>query len=142
MRISDWSSDVCSSDLVAPGALISIGGPRCKQFLHYTRREARRKASYINAVGIVQRSNVIAEPGEDIEVVEHDRGGARQTGPFCDHRWHRQRVRIAFAFGCERSDSDTPLSGIDSNDDAWQVLPPLAAMLGLMVEGNTNKGYF
>src|SRR3546814_2238795 len=94
MRISDWSSDVCSSDLVAPGALISIGGPRCKQFLHYTRREARRKASYINAVGIVQRSNVIAEPGEDIEVVEHDRGGARQTGPFCDHRWHRQSVRI------------------------------------------------
>src|SRR3546814_2892163 len=110
-----------------------MGGPCWKQFQHYTRREARRKASYINAVGIVQRSNVIAEPGEDIEVVEHDRGGARQTGPFCDHRWHRQSVRIAFAFGCERSDNDLTLSGIDSNDDAWPFILALVQLVGLMV---------
>src|SRR3546814_3976188 len=78
MRISDWSSDVCSSYL--------------------------------------------------------DRGSARQTGPFCDHRWHRQSVRIAFAFGCERSDNDLTLSGIDSNDDARPFLHAFIAMLGLMVE--------
>src|SRR3546814_18182698 len=119
-----------------------MGGPCWKQFQHYTRREARRKASYINAVGIVQRSNVIAEPGEDIEVVEHDRGGARQTGPFCDHRWHRQSVRIAFAFGCERSDNDLTLSGIDRTDAAWQFLHAFVAMLGLMGDEKPLVAHF
>src|SRR3546814_5977884 len=34
MRISDWSSDVCSSDLVAEGALVRLGNRRGNVKLH------------------------------------------------------------------------------------------------------------
>src|SRR3546814_9947435 len=38
MRISDWSSDVCSSDLVAPGGLLSVLATdpgAAKDFIHF-----------------------------------------------------------------------------------------------------------
>src|SRR3546814_10307895 len=34
MRISDWSSDVCSSDLKQYGGLDALGGPRLESMYH------------------------------------------------------------------------------------------------------------
>src|SRR3546814_13052208 len=70
MRISDWSSDVCSSDLAAGKAhagAAEIGLPTVE-------RAERRAQRVANRAG---RLAIAAEPVE-IDLVEHDRAGAVQ----------------------------------------------------------------
>src|SRR3546814_10619179 len=54
MRISDWSSDVCSSDLVAPGALVGISAQRFADELNLNLVGAHRLVATFGP-GMVQR---------------------------------------------------------------------------------------
>src|SRR3546814_1342567 len=54
MRISDWSSDVCSSDLLARRGR-RCPGPAFRDGEFRQRRDARRAASYREAGGLLRR---------------------------------------------------------------------------------------
>src|SRR3546814_6233900 len=83
MRISDWSSDVCSSDLTAlhpPGA-----GPRVRVL-----RRLQRRLEHIHRQparpGRERRGPTVCRRGEDSQ-----RAGADGTGASPTLKWSRQR---------------------------------------------------
>src|SRR3546814_13572401 len=59
MRISDWSSDVCSSDLASPGVCRRAGGGA---FIGRPDKPGRRA----DAVAAAVRQGTLAGPGADI----------------------------------------------------------------------------
>src|SRR3546814_1499881 len=78
MRISDWSSDVCSSDLPAPAA--AVGGKRAVD-AHATGRQRIREAQLDAPVeaqhlGLAGRREAV----EGVEVAERRRDGEAEVG--------------------------------------------------------------
>src|SRR3546814_15120005 len=65
MRISDWSSDVCSSDLIAAGRLAGKHDAR--------RREAEIEHGLVRAFAIVERRGETVERRQPIIRTEADR---------------------------------------------------------------------
>src|SRR3546814_7545320 len=71
MRISDWSSDVCSSDLAADAAATQVdgkrrqnldkAGPRIAEHLHQDRGQAALCVRHRAAMGIVRAAQRLVE---------------------------------------------------------------------------------
>src|SRR3546814_17500401 len=79
MRISDWSSDVCSSDLRKPVALLNVDGyyDGLLSFLDHTVREAFVKTMYRDALIVergIDRKSVVEGKSVSVRV---DLGGRR-----------------------------------------------------------------
>src|SRR3546814_11474129 len=92
MRISDWSSDVCSSDLVLEPVEAVLRDEVGRIALAYAAPLRR------DDVGVVIFALVV----EHFPVVEADAGGRLVDVPFADHRG-----RIARLAECARPDPDT-----------------------------------
>src|SRR3546814_2170994 len=80
MRFSDWSSDVCSSDLTMPGATSAAQGRKSE------RREARRACSQRNIMGSAfeesGKRHVAARDGEYLRIAPRGEDGEA----VADHR--------------------------------------------------------
>src|SRR3546814_13072687 len=99
MRISDWSSDVCSSDLLAVAALLKA--QRALMSNRLTSLEGRRDLLWQGIAEIneeiqgleaqmVSRARQIAIIREEIGTVEHrseERRGGTEWGSTCRSRW-------------------------------------------------------
>src|SRR3546814_4550266 len=77
MRISDWSSDVCSSDLMEPDA--SIEGRLKRQGFHNgdvhpARNEAAQRRHLVSRIGHPEGASAAAHPAPDREGPALDRG--------------------------------------------------------------------
>src|SRR3546814_20420414 len=94
MRISDWSSDVCSSDLVTP-VDYRQGGPRSPFRVHATDRAGNYLSLvYFNSPGWAKKQLKIGEPrvvsgrmelyGQELQIVHPDyRSEERRVGKGC-----------------------------------------------------------
>src|SRR3546814_4617209 len=60
MRISDWSSDVCSSDLILVQLVAHIGAHDHAIIARRSARERRRQAERISAIGIEDAAEILA----------------------------------------------------------------------------------
>src|SRR3546814_6315745 len=74
MRISDWSSDVCSSDLVAPCLGHHHEAPRCE--LAVIGRARGDRQDPVELRGVRPRRHQIARLARTAGGKKHERGGA------------------------------------------------------------------
>src|SRR3546814_19070123 len=95
MRISDWSSDVCSSDLIAD-RIVPVDGDRARRRRHDAADDADQRR-LARAVGAEQRENLAAF---DVEIDRLQRAEATVIG-LADARDRRDR-EIGRASGGER----------------------------------------
>src|SRR3546814_12146471 len=72
MRISDWSSDVCSSDLCAPVAQ-KVDRGACD---HIADRRARKKAEFRERADFARQFHTLSEIG--LDGIDRNRGEARR----------------------------------------------------------------
>src|SRR3546814_11436850 len=84
MRISDWSSDVCSSDLLVDVAIVDVADRALDQIAVAVDRRGRRRAER----GV---ADLVPQPREIIEVALDLGLGARQPGG-ADDRSEERRV--------------------------------------------------
>src|SRR3546814_13346467 len=91
MRISDWSSDVCSSDLLR-GALAGVQSVLdiAPARLHYKLRQSQKGTSQYQRQGDNEHMVVIDEHGCKLHVNFDD---SLDTAVFLDHRPIRQRIQ-------------------------------------------------
>src|SRR3546814_12807225 len=92
MRISDWSSDVCSSDLICLSALLGIVGifywmgveivQQAAQLRETIVEQGQRVIAWLEANGIMPTG---AQPG-NLGRSEESRGG-KKCGSTCRSRW-------------------------------------------------------
>src|SRR3546814_19570050 len=95
MRISDWSSDVCSSDLLR-GALAGVQSVLdiAPARLHYELRQSQKGTSQYQRQGDNEHMVVIDEHGCKLHVNFDD---YLDTGVFLDHRTIRKPNRTQAA---------------------------------------------
>src|SRR3546814_6570923 len=128
MRISDWSSDVCSSDLMGLGSAKLL-----------TLAEAREKASALRKAVKVERRDVLAERKDEAAAKVTFREAARQyhaenkagwKSAVYARQWFASLENHAFA-----KLGDTPTGGIGSPDiiavltPIWQEIPETARQI-------------
>src|SRR3546814_12905919 len=91
MRISDWSSDVCSSDLVLLSVLL-VGHPRLRNDLHRPQMEEigyRTTTFDYEGIGAERRDYVAwllgacAAEGVKVADLMNERSAARRVGKEC-----------------------------------------------------------
>src|SRR3546814_19014695 len=91
MRISDWSSDVCSSDLVDSEQCVVVGIAEARTRLHLQRLAgdvlADAGAAKVDRIGTISREVAVETRGHAHQVFGGDRG-ARIAGhlPFGDRK--------------------------------------------------------
>src|SRR3546814_4231497 len=85
MRISDWSSDVCSSDLESSGRNVSWPGVRIRSWAGELDRELQRGAQAAGvgfaAAGQIERGAVIDRRANDRQA-KRDVDGLSEAGVF------------------------------------------------------------
>src|SRR3546814_20030630 len=96
MRISDWSSDVCSSDLAQEVAVLLLPGDRQAR-LHGDAKAHRRTAGGLRLAELRHRVEIVGVPGDlGLERVRHllfaaVRSEGRRVGKewfsTCRSRW-------------------------------------------------------
>src|SRR3546814_2202929 len=94
MRISDWSSDVCSSDLAVPGAAAGrAGAAGAAARRRAADRAAGRRRRHSGAAGAVPRCDDLAAPGgaQACRCAWPDGGAGREdagvSGLAVRHEW-------------------------------------------------------
>src|SRR3546814_9258759 len=96
MRISDWSSDVCSSDLLAYPAALATGGPGAAElrllsvngaFMEATGRDAAALAGH--GLAELREAKLCPRPGSNGRTIEarplYDRNGRRRHWRVVQH---------------------------------------------------------
>src|SRR3546814_16952058 len=88
MRISDWSSDVCSSDLIAD-RIVPVDGDRARRRRHDAADDADQRRLTL-AVGAEQRENLAAF---DVEIDRLQRAAATVLGlAYARYRQDRDHI--------------------------------------------------
>src|SRR3546814_2545509 len=99
MRISDWSSDVCSSDLVAPCLGHHHEAPRCE--LAVIGRARGDRQDPVELRGVRPRRHQIARLARTAGGKKHERGGAVVERRSEEHTSELQSLmRISYAVFC------------------------------------------
>src|SRR3546814_3048376 len=93
MRISDWSSDVCSSDLDLPRAVQVIGGEAVSVGEHFVKRTLRHDLPAVDARAGAHVHDVIG--GADrILVMLHDDDGVAEVAEALQGDEDRKSTRL------------------------------------------------
>src|SRR3546814_20247965 len=94
MRISDWSSDVCSSDLVGHAGEGTAGAPAGDEMVQAPAGEVAqdlrgRGLAVVGGIGLV-----LELPGEEPAVLRsEERRVGKECGSTCRSRWSRYHYK-------------------------------------------------
>src|SRR3546814_3982979 len=91
MRISDWSSDVCSSDLLSRVVLVGLGKPAALDD-QAAQAIGGRIVAHLNAVGEKEAIVLVdpidgAKPGTSEIARSEERRVGKECGSTCRSRW-------------------------------------------------------